>query len=407
MATTIVAGARTTDLVSSSLIKREVFDAIYNFEPFQTPLVQFFMGNKLAKMQTGNPKFEIQEDILIPRSTVLTGTVSASASEQTVACTTGEGAYFKVGDIIRIAATGENAIITTRDTSNLKFAATDASTALTATTAATTVYKVGSAFAEGSASAVALSTQSTFPYNYTQIFKEAVHMTGTQKATVNYGGDDWVNQRIKATKEWKLQLEQSCMFGIRAVATTSGAYKRFTSGLLDSAGMGISNSSQYVGNDFCTDAYFFQTYCKNLFALGSNKKRLYCGSDALLAINEFQKVKLQTRVAEKQYGYDVTTILTPFGQAELVWHPMLMGAGSAATDALGYSNWVVGVDATPEYFKYRFLANDTENRDMQYQDNIGTVGTDETKAQYLAEIGWHIAGGGQGVHRVLKPGASA
>ncbi len=407
MATTIIAGSRTTDLVSSSLIKREVYDAIYNFEPFQTPVVQFFMGNKLAKMATGSPKFELQEDILVPRTTVLTGTIAAQSTEQTVACNTGEGAYFKVGDIIRIANTGENAIITTRDTSNLKFAACDASTNLTATTVATTVYKVGSAFAEGSASAVALSTQSTFPYNYTQIFKEAVHMTGTQKATVNYGGDDWVNQRIKATKEWKLQLEHSCVFGIRTVATTSGAYKRFTSGLLDSAGMGISNSSQYVGNDFCSEDYFFKTFCKNLFALGSNRKRLYAGADTILGINSFQAVKLQTRVAEKQYGYDVTTILTPFGQLELVWHPMLQPAGAASADSLGYSNWGIGVDASPDYLKYRYLSNGTENRDMQYQDDIGTVGTDETKAQYLAEIGWHIAGGGQGVHRVLKPGASA
>lgn len=51
-----VRGARTTDLVSSSLIKRSVFETIYNFKPYQTPITQHYMASKRNKMATGNPK---------------------------------------------------------------------------------------------------------------------------------------------------------------------------------------------------------------------------------------------------------------------------------------------------------------------------------------------------------------
>jgi len=55
----MVRGARTTDLVSGSLIKREVFDAIYNYKPYQTPVTQFYLANKRNKMATGNPKINL------------------------------------------------------------------------------------------------------------------------------------------------------------------------------------------------------------------------------------------------------------------------------------------------------------------------------------------------------------
>jgi hypothetical protein len=226
--------------------------------------------------------------------------------------------------------------------------------------------------------------------------KKIVHLSGTQSATVNYGGDDWTNQRMKSTEEFKLDIERSLgLFGVRKLDTTSGANIWYTSGLLDTTGMGISYVSQFSGNDFASESYFFKTYCKNLFAKGSKEKTLYCGSDALLGIQDFSSVKQKTQVTDSEYGVDIQTILTPFGKARLVWHPLLDG---------DYSNWVVGVDRE-EYMKYRYLSNGSVNRDMQYQSDISTPGTDERKAQYIAQIGLHLAGGGQGVHRILYPGA--
>lgn len=398
----LVRGIRTTDLASSGFekMKREVVDAIQNFKPYQTPINQFFMANKASKIAVGNPKYELQEDVLMAHSDTVTDALVGSSTTETDVVVTNIG-YFKVGDVIRNTTANENYRVTAVDTANSEIDIKKAGSGnITATSANWTALIIGSAFAEGSASAEALSTQSTFPYNYTQIHKKAVHMSGTQMATENYGGNDWTNQRIKATEEFKLELERSWVFGIRHIDTTAGAHIRYSGGLLDST-VGITDRYQYVGGSdgttFCSEDYFFKTYCKNLFAKGTNRKILYCGANSLIGINDFSKVKQQTAVSEKEYGVSVKTILTPFGEATLVWHPLLEGL---------YANWVIGVDRD-NYMKYAYLTANGINRDMQYQSNIHTPDEDERKDQYLAEVGLQLAGGGQGIHGVLYPGASA
>lgn len=397
---TMVRGIRTTDLVSSSLIKREVWEAIYNFKPYQTPVMQFLFANKRNKYAVGNPKVEIQEDVLVPHSDTVTDALTGGATTEADVVVTNIG-YFKVGDVIRNTTANENYRVTAVDTANAEIDIKKVGSGnITATVANWTALILGPAFAEGSASAQALSTQGTFPFNYTEIMKQAIHMSGTQKATVNYGGNDWTHQWVKATEEIKNFIERMSLFGVRHLdSATAGGYIRHTGGFIDTQtdSMGIQDVSQYVGDDFCTESYFFKTYCKNLFAKGSNEKVLYCGSDALLAINEFSAVKQQTKVGEKEYGYDVNLILTPFGRARLVWQPFMEGE---------YSNWVFGVDRD-DYLKYFYLSANGENRDLHFEESIGTPGTDEDKAQYLSEMGFHLAGSGQGVHRRLYPGASA
>ena len=395
------AGIRTTDLASTSfaLMKRSVYDAMFDFKPYQTPITQFLMASKRNKIAVGNPKFEAIEDTLIPVTATATS-IAASGTAQTIVVDA-NGLAFPVGSVIRIEATNENAYVSTcTSATSLAIRALDNSTALTAATN-TLIRVIGIVSAEGGASPVAASTVATQPYNYTQITKRAIHMSGTQMASINYGmSSDWTHQRMKATEEFKLDWERTNVFGIRNILTTSGAHLRFAGGLLDMSttdGMGIQDYSQYVGDNFADEAFFFNTYCKNLFAKGSNEKVLYCGSDSLLGINDFSKIKQQTKVGEKEYGVDIQVILTPFGRAKLVWHPVLEGE---------YSNWVVGVDRD-DYLKYAYLSGNGVNRDMQWQDNIQVADEDERKAQYLAEWGPWLAGGAQGVHRVLYPGASS
>jgi len=394
---------RTTDYVSSSLIKREVFEAIYDYKPYQTPVAQFYMANKRNKLASGNPKFELQEDVLVPHLITLAVAITGGGTTETLTATD-YGAFLKQNDLLLNTDNGEVYRVTSAVTADAIGVTRWPSGNITAdTNAAAVLINIGTAFGEGTAAAQAISTQGTFPYNYTQILKKAVEMSGTQMATENYGGSDWVRQRVKATEEFKLDIERMSVFGIRGQVATAGGYIRASSGFLDSTSgaMGITDYSQYVGtagtSDFATEAFFFGTYCKGLFAKGSNRKKLYCGADAVIGIGQYSAVKQQTKVSEREYGYDIQRILTPFGQLDIVWHPLLESL---------YSNWAIGVDQE-DYLKYRFLSANGVNRDMQYQQNIHTPGTDERKDQYLAEIGMHLAGGSQGVHRLLKPGAAA
>lgn len=399
----MIRGARTVDYVGTSLIKRDVYDAIYNFKPYQTPVTQWYMANKRNKLRTGNPKIEIIEDVLVPHKVALSAAISGGSTTESLTAAV-DYIYTKLNDLLLNPSNGEVYRVTTAVSSSTVAVTRWPSGNITAdTNAARTLIVIGTAFSEKAVSAESLSTVPSFPINYTQIIKKAVEMSGTQMATEDYGGNDWTNQRVKTTEEFKNDIERMSVFGIQGVVATAGAYVRGSSGFLDttSGGMGITDRCQFVGaadgESFCTEQYFFNTYLKTLFAKGSGQKNLYCGANALIAINEFSKVKQQTRVSENEYGVDVTRIKTPFGLANLQWHPFLEDL---------YSNWVIGVDRD-DYLKYRFLSANGVNRDMQYQQNIHTPGTDERKDQYLAEICMHLAGGSQAVHNVLYPGATA
>lgn len=395
-----VKGVRYTDSVSSSLIKRDVFEAIFNFKPFQTPIVQWYWGSKGAKMKTGNPKFEIQEDVLTAHSFSPTAAYTSGGTTATITIGTTSDDYIIVGSMLHNTTTDQNFLVTAVGTGTMDVTLISSGTISNIATT-DTFQIIGPAFAEGSASAQAISTVSTFPFNYTQILKESVNMTGTQMATENYGGSDWVNQRIKATEQFKLKIELNSMFGVRNLTGSGATLTRFSSGVLDSSpgdgsgsGMGISDRDQFTGTAFASETYFFDTYLKNLFGKGTNEKTLYCGSDAITAINNFQKVKQQTRVSETEYGVDLEYIRCPFGRVRLVWYPLLEA---------DQSNWCVGIDRD-DYLKYMFLSANGNSRDMQYQENLQTPNTDTRLDQYLAEIGTRLAGGGQGVHRVLYGG---
>lgn len=395
-----IRASRTTDLVGlTTNIKRDVYEAIFNFKPYQTPVQQFFMANKSAKYGVISPKFELSEDVLVSHSFSPNAAYSSAGTTMTFDVGTTSILFLKKGSLIYNTATLQlyRATADADDSAGTIAVILVSSGTITTTTTADVCLVVSTAFAENSASADALSTVVTQPYNYTQIHKKAVQMSGTMMSTATYGGNDWTNQRVKATEEIKLELERNWWMGVRNMVTTAGAHVRTSGGILDSASVGISNRDQYVGTVAPSEDYFFKTFCKNLFAKGTNRKKFYSGADLLLAINEFSKVKQQTAVPESEYGVNIKRILTPFGELDLVWHPLFEGS---------LSTWGVGLDQD-NYLKYAYLNGNGVSRDLQYQTDIGTVGSDLRKDQYLAEVGLAIAGGGRGVHRVLYPGASA
>jgi hypothetical protein len=179
-----VAGIRTTDLASTSfaLLKRSVYDAMFDFKPYQTPIAQYFMANKRNKIAVTQPKFEVIEDTLIPYTATVTN-IAASGTAQTLVLDA-NGLAFPVGTVLRIDGTNENCYVTTcTSATSIAVRALDNSTALT-TVAGSVVRAIGNISTEGAASPVAASTVATQPYNYTQINKRAVHMSGTQMACV-------------------------------------------------------------------------------------------------------------------------------------------------------------------------------------------------------------------------------
>ena len=127
----VIRGTRTTDTVSSSLIKRDVFEAIFNFKPYQTPISQFFLANNTAKYASGNPKFELQEDTLFPYSDTLGAAITGGGATESITVTT--GGYFKVGAIIRNTVANENYRVTSVSSNTVGISSLNGSDLITAT----------------------------------------------------------------------------------------------------------------------------------------------------------------------------------------------------------------------------------------------------------------------------------
>ena len=379
---TSVSGSRGTSNVGSSAARRDVDDAMITFEPYQTPILTKLLSAKFGKKPTGKQKFEWITSSLLPRGDTVTLTGSATSEDN---ITVGDSTLYQVGTKFVVDVTGEVLIVDSIASSQIDVTRIGAGN-ITAGTSVQ-VHFMGDSFEQGSSSATAKSVNKEFPYNYVQIFKKAVHVTGSQKATSEYGPDDWNRNKLDRMAEFKLDLEMSFLKGIRDDNTgfQNGSFTQYeTGGCFDSTAAFITSLYAYSGGSL-GETYFFETLLKGVFSRGSNHKRLYAGSQLILDINNMSKVKQQTTPMDKEYGVDIQSIRHPQGILELAWHPML--------DGDTFSKQGVILDLGRDYVKYRYLAANGENRDIQFRDYREYFKeSDSDKGEWIGEVGWQLSG---------------
>ena len=117
-------------------------------------------------------KVEWLSDELVPRLTTLAASATSAATSLSVA--TGTGAYFRAGDVVKVATTGENCYITAVSSSTDTIYVTRALGGVTAISAASgvDVVKVGNAAAEGATLGTLIQTKKVANYNYAQIQRD-------------------------------------------------------------------------------------------------------------------------------------------------------------------------------------------------------------------------------------------
>lgn len=387
---TDVSGARGTSNVGSSAAIREVQEAMITFQPYQTPLLTKLLSEKARKRPTGNQKFEWVFSTLLPRTDTVT-LAGGAASEDNI--TVGDTTLYQVGTKFVVDATGEVLIVDSIASSQIDVTKVGSGN-ITAGTSVT-VHFMGDAFEQGSSSATAKSVNKEFAYNYVEIFKKSVHLTRSQKATNEYGPQDFDRNKLDRMSEFKMDLEMSLIRGVRSSGTgvQNGSFTQFYSGgMFDETAAFIYTHYEYSGST-PEEGWFFNTFLKSLFAKGTNRKRLYAGSNLVQAINDYSKVKQQTKVSESEYGVDIQKIMCPFGTLELAWHPML--------DGTVFANQGITLDLGIDTLKYRYLAGNGENRDMQFENFDYLKETDSIKGQWIGEVGWQIEG--NEYHGIAEP----
>src|SRR5690348_17078523 len=112
MATTILSAAAATKDPLSNELKVSMRDQIAMLDTDDSQFTTMLMDSRLSKEKANSFKEEWLEDVYMPRLSTLGANITA-AGDVTITTATNEGLYFRAGDIVRIAVTGEAVLVTT------------------------------------------------------------------------------------------------------------------------------------------------------------------------------------------------------------------------------------------------------------------------------------------------------
>ena len=364
----------------------DVVNKIFLLEPRKHPLITLltnvgktfdggsYKGSGILKASTGNPEFKWLEDSYGGRYAKASGTCTTAADQTptVVGAGSSSGYIFTKGDVIMNARTGERMIVGTVAATTIQLATRSVGGTVAAAWAdGDGIYIIGNVNEENSGARNVNTTKTSPESNYTQIFKDSLAITGTQKEANVHGPKDLAYQRAKKATEHALQIEKAFWFGEKGVDTggTQGHPRRTTGGILEF----IEAGNSYVQNQGgILTAPDFNTFLREGFTYGDGKKTLIGGGVILQAISEIARGQLRTKSNATSYGMKISEWTTPFGEINVVYNPLFV------EDYAGYG-FLLDFDC----FRYRYM----NNRDTKLFTNVQGNDIDGQVDQYVTECG--------------------
>jgi hypothetical protein len=322
---------------------------------------------------------------------------------------------FRVGHMIKFAtivsgtATEAFGRVEYVDTDNTRLAVravesqTAASTYNSAAGIGQEVLVIGNAFHEGAVGSSYNPYNTPInPYNYTQIFRTAWQITGTQlKTSIKYDETGAYGDQAKdASINHMREMEFAYLFGVRNQVTSGTTPIRYTGGIIwflrqweaaDSIYRGGSGAAAITANTdddkriiSLTDGYItdklYNTYLERHFRYTNNKsneKFVLCGSGFLNVINQLYQSKAVLNAdlpMTDTYGMNVVSHTTPFGKIYYKSHPLFNMNSTLRNNALFLE---------VHNLKYRYVnGRDTELLTERQPNNA-----DYREDEYLTEAG--------------------
>lgn len=235
-------------------------------------------------------------------------------------------------------------------------------------------------------------------YNYTQIFRTPLEISGTMletKLRTNPGAYEELKR--EALEMHSVEMEKAFWTGVPSEGTgANGLPERTTLGIIPAIRGGYTGHNGTAGtvSDYVTaSAYAGQTWLAGgktwletnlevMFRYGNTQKLAFCGSGALMAINQLVENfgDFSYGPTTNVYGIDIMSWKTPLGTIGLLTHPLF-----SLEPTTRYTMAII----EPENLIYRPLTN----RDTKFiSDGMGTQNSgytrrDGKKEEYLTEAG--------------------
>lgn len=362
MATTLITGDLSVDLINQSQRVIDMDDKIAELEPNAAPLVVLL--KKLRRVNAISPKVEWLENQLMPRYDVL----SASATSAATAIPATNAAYFRVGDVVRDTVTGEAMEVTGVSASGI--GVNRAIGAVSAASCASTdeLFIVANVNAEGASLRTIKTVKPTNLSNYCEIVRTPLGVTGTEAASKLYGGPDRDRLQAAAGIEHMRDWEHISFFGAKKEdTTTSGAPKRFAGGMIEYISTNITSAGGTL-----TEATF-QTFLRSGFRYGSDHKVLFASPLVIAALEGFARSNIKMSGSSDHastYGIQMSTYVSGQGTVDIVKEK----AWNDSTTYKGYA-FLVDMDAV----EWHYL------RDTKLLENRQANDADKLEDEYLTE----------------------
>ena len=376
MAQTVIRAPESVENIPSSRRVRDVANRIEYLDPDVAPLTLILQ--KAKAKSCSNTKFEWPEKDLPARWDQINN--GAGYTNADTSLVVDNGAYFSIGDIVNVTRTQEKFRVTAVATNTLTVVRGVGSTAAAALLDNDDLQIIGNAYTEGSLSGAEKSHIETYVFNYTQIVRTPLGVTGSEMASENYIGPDRPRLRAEKNIEHRIDLERTALFGERNNDTGSTANpRRYTGGLFYYL-TGATNTTDMSG--IMTDPEL-ETFLQNVFQhTGSSNSRLFLASPLIISvIDQIAVGRLNVMQGAETYGLAIKQWVTGHGTLNIVKHRLL----EAGPSQVGYSGYGLALDVNKLAFRYLQGRNTKLLVDIQAND------LDGIKDEYMTEAGWQVA----------------
>lgn len=363
------------------LQNERVVDMAPEIAMLQKDLTQFTtMLMKVRSRAASSSEVEWLEDELFPRLSAVAAT--AATADTTIDVTTGEGAYFRDKDIVRVTTTGEVVRVTSVSTDTLTVVRGIGSTSATTAATGAEMIIIGNAEAQGGTLGVRAVTERVHQYNYTQIFRHPYSFTNTLKASKLYGQENAIAfERRKKAVEHKRAIEYALYSGVRdnqAFASDTeptgimGGLEDYLSTNIHDAG-GALTSSELDG--------FLESDLQH----GSTNKILFVSPVAARAISGFAasgSYHIDSPMTQERFGVKIDTFVqSAFGTSLPTIVKRDWKDFAANEFSMGGSLWCVDMDSVwlrPLRTTQLLLSREANDADL-------------TSEEYLTELTFEVA----------------
>ena len=324
---------------------------------------------------TDDPKYNHYRDELPDRKLQINGAVASTSTASITVDAADDQQFVVPGTIIVNVDTGEVMRATAAPSSNA--IAVERNIGGTSHQIADDANLIIGGFAdtEGGSAPIAISFDPTMDFNFTQIFKTAVQVTGTLQNTYLRTGDKEQEQLTKALKMHMSDIERAMFFGKRAEVNGSTASPlRFTGGLRNSITTVTDAASYGASSNVITEKEFDRLLIENIFAYGGSEKVAFCGARVISNLMEIGKNRWQPTQIDNAYGVSLSRYTTYAGDLLVYMHPMFRQVPTMDKE-------MIILDMSE--LKYRYM----QGRDTQLIRDVQAPDFDGVKHMYQTECG--------------------